>query len=55
MAEKPSLEGQHKFGVPPMPIPRNDNIDHRYNEVVDQVTKMIMRHGKLAQAQKVRP
>jgi hypothetical protein len=44
----------HKF---PLPNPENwkvtDHMRRRYDPVVDQFTKMIMRDGKLARAQKV--
>ena len=45
----------HKFGLPDVKaMPRTQHLKRRYDPVVDQVTKMLMRHGKLASAQRVR-
>lgn len=45
----------HKFPLPDISsILRTDKLKKRYDPVVDQVTKSLMRHGKLSQAQKVR-
>jgi hypothetical protein len=41
-----------KFDMPE-PLPRTENLKHRYEPIVDQFTKLIMRDGKLATAQKV--
>ena len=43
----------HKFSLPEMPLPRTEHFKHRYDPVVDQLTKSLMRHGKLSAAQKV--
>lgn len=44
----------HKFPLPDVKaIPRTDHLRRRYDPVVDQVTKSLMRDGKLSQAQKV--
>lgn len=43
----------HKFKLPEMPMPRTEHLKKRYDPVVDQLTKTIMRHGKLSAAQKV--
>lgn len=43
----------HKFELPKLPIPSKMNIHHRYDPVVDQVTNLIMLHGKLSVAQRV--
>jgi len=43
----------HKFGLPDMPLPRTDHLRRRYDPVVEQLTKSLMRHGKLSAAQKV--
>jgi hypothetical protein len=44
----------HKFPLPEVAsIPRTDHLKRRYDPVVDQVTKSLMRSGKLSQAQKV--
>ena len=49
-------EGQgHMFGLPELPLPSNLHIKHRYDPVIEQVTNLIMRSGKLSQAQRVRP
>lgn len=42
-----------KFELPDLPLPSTSNLRHRYDPVVEQVTKLIMRHGKLSVAQKV--
>jgi len=42
----------HKFGVPPMPLAKNLNHKRRYDTVVEQITKMLMKDGKLAKAQR---
>jgi len=38
-----------------LPLPRTANLKHRYDPVAEQVTKLMMRDGKLSKAQKVRP
>lgn len=43
----------HKFGLPDLPLPSNSNLHHRYDPVVDQVTNLMMVHGKLSVAQRV--
>jgi small subunit ribosomal protein S7 len=43
----------HKFGLPDMPLPRTEHFKRRYDPVVEQLTKSLMRHGKLSAAQKV--
>ncbi len=43
----------HKFGLPEVPLGRTDHFKKRYHPVVDQLTKSLMRHGKLGAAQKV--
>lgn len=42
-----------KFELPDLPLPSTSNLKHRYDPVVEQVTKLIMRHGKLSVAQRV--
>ncbi|PGH16802.1 hypothetical protein AJ79_01446 [Helicocarpus griseus UAMH5409] len=56
---KERLEQRLKEGIPeglkyPVPenLPRSENLKHRYDPMIDQFTKMIMRHGKLSAAQK---
>ncbi len=43
----------HKFGLPDMPLPRTAHFKRRYDPVVEQLTKNLMRDGKLSAAQKV--
>lgn len=43
----------HKFGLPELPIPSENNLKHRYDPVVSQVTNMMMQHGKKSVAQRV--
>lgn len=42
-----------KFGLPKLPLPPGSKLQNRYEPIVDQVTKLLMRHGKLATAQRV--
>lgn len=45
----------HKYALPDIStMSRQDNLKKRYDQVVEQMTKSIMRHGKLAKAQNVR-
>jgi ribosomal protein S7 len=43
----------HKFGLPETPLARTDHLKKRYDPVVDQLTKGVMRSGKLSLAQRV--
>lgn len=43
----------HKFGLPDLPLPKDGNLHYRYDPVVDQVTNLLMVHGKLSVAQRV--
>jgi len=43
----------HKYGLPELPIPSNMRAKHRYDPVVEQMTRLIMRDGKLSKAQRV--
>ena len=53
--EYPDAGLGHKFPLPdPDEWKATDHLRRRYDPVVDQFTKMIMRDGKLARAQKVR-
>lgn len=45
----------HIFGLPTLPLPSTSHIKHRYDPIVDQVTKLMMKDGKLSKAQRVRP
>ncbi|KAK4230126.1 ribosomal protein S7 domain-containing protein [Podospora fimiseda] len=45
------VEG-HKFGLPELPLPSNKHKDHRYDDIVAQVTRLLMRDGKLGKAQR---
>ena len=42
-----------KFAKPTMPYPDGFNHKRRYHPVLEQVTRLLMRHGKLAVAQRV--
>ena len=44
----------HIFGLPALPLPSNANFKYRYDPIVKQVTGLIMQHGKLGVAQRVR-
>jgi small subunit ribosomal protein S7 len=43
-----------KFELPVLPIPKDAHVKHRYDPVVEQVTNLLMRHGKKSAAQRVR-
>ena len=57
--EYPDAGPGHKFALPVKDVeewknwPITNHLRRRYDPVVDQVTKMLMRDGKLARAQKV--
>ncbi|KAI9850170.1 MAG: hypothetical protein M1838_006015 [Thelocarpon superellum] len=40
-----------KFGMPELPLARHAHLKHRYDPVVQQVTNLLMRDGKLSAAQ----
>lgn len=42
-----------KFGMPTLPLPREDQMKYRYDPVVEQVTNLLMRHGQKGVAQRV--
>lgn len=50
--DAPKLEGL-KFEMPEMPTGRSAHLRRRYDTVLEQFTKLLMRDGKLARAQKV--
>lgn len=43
----------HKFPLPPKPFPTDFNHKKRYHPVLDLLVRLIMRDGKLSQAQRV--
>lgn len=43
----------HKHGLPTLPIPSTNNLKHRYDPLVMQVTNLLMRDGKKSVAQRV--
>lgn len=43
----------HKFGLPEAPLARTDHFKRRYDPVVEQFTKALMKDGKLSAAQRV--
>ena len=52
--EYPDAGPGHKFPLPDVSdVSRLDHLKRRYDPVVEQVTKSIMRDGKLSVAQKV--
>lgn len=44
----------HKWPLPQKPYPDGFNVKKRYHPVVEQITRLMMRDGKLAAAQRVR-
>jgi hypothetical protein len=52
--EYPDADPGHKFPLPDVnDLPRLSHLKRRYDPVLDQLTKALMRHGKLSVAQKV--
>ncbi|KAH8725032.1 ribosomal protein S7 domain-containing protein [Phaeosphaeriaceae sp. PMI808] len=47
LPETPGL----KFEMPILPLPKDGHVKHRYDPVVEQVTNLVMRHGKKSVAQ----
>ena len=43
----------HKFGLPRKPYPEGYNMKQRYHPVLEQITRLLMRDGKLSVAQRV--
>ena len=44
-----------KFGLPGVPLPANAHIQHRYDPIVQQITTLMMRDGKIGAARTVCP
>lgn len=44
----------HKFELQTLPLQSNANLKHRYDPVIQQVTNLLMKDGKLSVAQRVR-
>lgn len=49
---KPETPGL-KFEMPTHPLPKGGHVKRRYDPVVEQVTNLLMRHGKKSVAQRV--
>jgi hypothetical protein len=43
----------HKYPLPELPLASDLNLKHRYDPIVQLVTNLMMRHGKLSVAQRV--
>ena len=50
----PVAEG-HIYDLPTLPLPPTSNPKHRYDPVIEQVTNLMMQHGKKSAAQRVGP
>ena len=48
----PDLIG-HKFGLPELPLEKDNHLKYRYSPVIMQITRLLMRDGKLSKAQRV--
>lgn len=48
----PEMVG-HKFPLPELPLAPFSNRKERYDPIVDQVTNLMMKHGRLSAAQRV--
>ena len=53
MASKVPATPGLKFEMPSLPLPKDGHVKHRHDPVVDQVTNLIMRHGKKSVAERV--
>ena len=42
-----------KFEMPSLPLPKDGHVKHRHDPVVEQVTNLLMRHGKKSVAERV--
>lgn len=42
-----------KYGLPSLPLPPGSHVKHRYDDIVTQVTNLLMRHGRKSVAQRV--
>ncbi|KAH9864298.1 hypothetical protein J1614_010232 [Plenodomus biglobosus] len=51
MSKAPTTPGL-KFEMPMLPLPKDGHVKHRYDPVVEQVTNLLMRHGKKSVAQR---
>ncbi|KAI9822092.1 MAG: hypothetical protein M1826_000552 [Phylliscum demangeonii] len=45
-------ERGHKFGLPALPLASNGHMRYRYDPIVDQITNLMMVHGKKSVAQR---
>ncbi|UKZ50145.1 hypothetical protein TrVGV298_004401 [Trichoderma virens] len=45
----------HKFGLPQKPYPDGFHVKKRYHPVLEQITRLLMRHGELSVAQRRPP
>lgn len=52
-ASKLPLTPGLKFEAPTLPLPQGNHVKHRYDPVVEQVTNLLMHHGKKGAAQRV--
>lgn len=57
LIQSPSTEQQdqpgQKFGLPSLPLPPNRNLHRRYEPIVEQLTGLLIQHGKKGVAQRV--
>jgi hypothetical protein len=50
----PTTAPGHKFDLPVLPLPPGSHLKFRYHPVLHQFQNLLMRHGKLSAAQRVR-
>jgi small subunit ribosomal protein S7 len=43
----------HKFPLPALPLPSKMHVKHRYDPILVQLTRLLMKDGKLSKAQRV--
>ena len=51
-SKAPAIPGL-KYEMPSLPLPKDGHVKHRHDPVVDQVTNLLMRHGKKSVAERV--
>lgn len=51
VSKAPAMPGL-KFDMPSLPLPKDGHVKHRHDPVVDQVTNLLMRHGKKSVAER---
>jgi small subunit ribosomal protein S7 len=53
LVDVPAATPGLKFEMPTLPLPKDGHVKRRYDPVVEQVTNLLMQHGKKSAAQTV--